>query len=200
MFINQNIMKKLLKTAYETTGIKMQKTIEGIAVIDANMWKMEIPEEYMNNKTKAAIIELCGELPQHQAKIYSKYATEETGEIIFENIAEQWRKSTEEYEETHLQVDTSDGTLRVLQCHDGSKLFIASSIAAMIDNTKVEVKSEETLTGDGRRVENYVIWCNNTMALKARVRGPLWSGEHRMLQKIGITDLKWEFETGEEDE
>lgn len=198
MFINQNIMKKLLKTAYETAGIKMQKTIEGIAVIDANMWKMEIPEECMNNKTKAAIIELCGELPQHQAKIYSKYATEETGEIIFENIAEQWSKSTVEYEETHLQVDTSDGTLRVLQCNDGSKLFIASSIAAMIDNTKVDVKTEETLTGDGRRAGDSIIWCNNTMALKARARGPLWRGERGMIQRLGEQDLKWDFETGEE--
>lgn len=198
MFINQNIMKKLLKTAYETAGIKMQKTIEGIAVIDANMWKMEIPEEHMNNKTKAAIIELCGELPQHQAKIYSKYATEETGEIIFENIAEQWSKSTVEYEETHLQVDTSDGTLRVLQCNDGSKLFIASSIAAMIDNTKVDVKTEETLTGDGRRAGDSIIWCNNTMALKARARGPLWRGERGMIQRLGEQDLKWDFETGEE--
>ena len=62
MFFKMSVLKKLMKNAYKGGCLVLGDSMEGY-VIASGWWSIWINKEYTPKELKAAIIELCGELP-----------------------------------------------------------------------------------------------------------------------------------------
>ena len=62
MFIEERILKRLIKQAYKAAGLVLVNTGEDY-IIEGSYWAIQVQKEHLPKKIKAAIIELTGELP-----------------------------------------------------------------------------------------------------------------------------------------
>ena len=71
MFINVSVAKKLFKRAY-TTGLKVGR-YRDFLYIGGPAWEMEMKYEEAPYKIKAAIVELCGRLPEKEERVGTNF-------------------------------------------------------------------------------------------------------------------------------
>lgn len=63
MFLKMNLLKKAIKEAWQTCGLRITNTGDGFALL-GGYWYVWLEADTMPNKVKAAVIELAGELPE----------------------------------------------------------------------------------------------------------------------------------------
>lgn len=63
MIFNENVLKKLMKTAYKGGGL-LAANKEGRILLEGGWWIVEMDEDVFSKKGKAALVELTGCLPE----------------------------------------------------------------------------------------------------------------------------------------
>lgn len=62
MIFNKTVFKKLLKTAYKSSGLMVANN-SGRIIIAGSWWVMAMEEKVFTNEGRAALVELTGQLP-----------------------------------------------------------------------------------------------------------------------------------------
>ena len=195
MFTETQILKRLIKNAWKGSGLHVEHTSEGWLAMSGFWWRLEVDYQQLNNKVKAQLIELIGEIPEEgEGYLYFKDQDpqSEMPGTTYMNLMERWTHCKTEYEITNVLLKTSQDNLAVLQSRD-DKILIPEWAA---DLTLGETDNDgENEPGNGRSMngEPYIIWANNKMALGIFKRGELYAGEREFIEAVHDTDLCWDF-------
>ena len=195
MFTETQILKRLIKNAWKGSGLHVEHTSEGWLAMGGFYWQLEIDYRRINNKVKAQLIELVGELPEPGEAYLYRHKEDPQSEIpgtTFKALMHQWAdQKNKEYEITNVLLKTSQDNLAVLQCGD-DKLLIPEWAADLVDGTLDEDENE---CGNGRSHSGdpYIYWANNLMALSVFKRGERYVGEKDFIDAVRDVDLCWDF-------
>lgn len=195
MFTETQILKRIIKSAWKGSGLHVEHTAHDWLALSGFWWRLEVDYQQLNNKVKAQLIELIGEIPERgEGYLYFKN-TDPQSEMpgtTYQNLLEKWTRCNAQYEITNVLLKTSQDNLAVLQCGD-SKILIPEWAA---DLTRGETDDDgENEPGNGRSMngESYVIWANNKMALAIFKRGEQYAGEREFIDAVSEVDLCWDF-------
>lgn len=168
MFFKMSVLKKLMKNAYKGGCLVLGDSLDGY-VIASGWWSIWIKKEQTPKELKAAIIELCGELPLdewfkasdtmgNQAMI--PYADSVHPLHIFE-------KSKEPVNITKLLMQKSAGVMRILQNENSKDVSaIAEIILNLIDENAIkEEDGEYPPIGPVTHDNDVFSWGNNICCL-----------------------------------
>lgn len=179
MFFKQSVLKRLFKNAYKGVGLTVGQDSNGKGYyVAGSYWVIWVAVEHITKETKAAIIELCGDLPEPgevfkaQKDGGNKYEIEQN-EIY--NLPERYEKAEIRFNVKKTIIE-SDGVLnRLLQSDDDNRHIIAINEVFMnlIDPGEVNYDKGE-YDPDGPVAEyadgNFIYWGNKTCYLMATKR------------------------------
>lgn len=69
MFLKPQILKRIIKSAYNQSSLVLANTGENM-YISGGYWEMEIKKEFLPKTILAAVIELAGEIPSEGGAIH----------------------------------------------------------------------------------------------------------------------------------
>lgn len=187
MFFKKAVFKRLVKNAYKGGGLTVvhdQRTDkEGEIIRDGyciggGYWIIWVDTEYITKEAKAAIIELCGELPD-PGEAFTAY--KESGNQyrvakteIFD-LPEIYKKARVSFKISNLILKDKSTSQRLLQADDGTNHIVAINEIFMdlIEPDAVDYDNGER-EPDGPFAEcamsKYVLWGNEVCYLLACIR------------------------------
>lgn len=139
MIFKESVFKRLAREAYKDEGLRMAWLNDNSLVIGGRWWIIEIADEALTKKMKAAIIELTGDIPSKGAYLYK----EKVPTVAFDtNELEKILASTyTEYIETAKDsglMRAEDGYLkRALIATDEKVYAVFASTMDLIDTSKL---------------------------------------------------------------
>lgn len=167
MFLNNSILKKLMKQAYKDGALVVAQTEERY-YIAGTYWEMDVRKEFMPKQIMAQIIELAGEVPA----VGKSFRGTKDG-----NIEEDWLRSAVRTEEFSKPIDVTDmiiiGRLgkhqRVLQEHEKGQAYIVNNVFIEIaDNNAAETdRGEYEVSVPLYNAQKGILWENNVARLRA---------------------------------
>lgn len=167
MFLKEQPLKRLLKTAYKG-GLIIGNTGERI-YLSGWGWELDIDRRHLPKTILAQIIELAGELPAEE-ECFS--ATKDGNQMELRSL-EDMTVGVEKYgvpvEKTKILINTECGTvLRVLQIKDTKKVvLIHESALGMVDSRCINSdKGEVEPQGPIYAPNEGIFWSNNIMTFK----------------------------------
>jgi hypothetical protein len=166
MFLNIGKFTKLMKEAYKV-GLKIGN-INGGTVIYTGHWAAWIENEHVNNKIKAVIMELAGELPEPGTMFeISKHAPDpqmmietQTIEDIFDAVEDAENKMVV----SPIVMDDFGGTRLLQACNELKTIIgIPEDQYQMIDKGAVDLEIEGEPTGPCYCADQYgsIYWYND---------------------------------------
>lgn len=174
MFVNTGAFKKLIKGAYNSSGLVVGAT-EDEYFFEGGFWIIRVEKDYFPKKEKAAVIELTGELPSSGRvfKAVKKCANQYLIECNPEwDIRTQFDEAEEEYCVTHAIYESGDKKVRVLQNkkNDNCKV-IDEMFIKLIDFSALDTCDEGYPEGPVMlNSEHYLMyWSNEVMTLAAGI-------------------------------
>lgn len=195
MFTDTQILKRLIKSAWKGSGLHVEHTESGWLAMSGFWWRLEVDYQQLNNKIKAQLIELIGEIPgEGEGYLYFKNQDpqSEIAGTTYMNLMEIFTRCKKTYEISNVILKTSQDNVAVLESAQ-DKLLIPEWAA---DLTQGEVDLDgESLPGPAKSDEHqsYVIWANNKMALGIFKRGTQYAGERDFLDAVSDCSLLWDF-------
>lgn len=196
MFINEGALKKQIKKAYKTGWLTVADKF-GMLYIAGLTWAMIVDKEAVTNKTKAALIELIGEIPTG-GDAY-KYSETEAQQVFSESLRDldldtYVETEGQTYRETRVTVQSSDGEGLYIQGDDLSHHIVSKEVYAMFDQGAVNKDLGELMPEPAKMRDDYLIWGNNVMALMIFAKdNPKWEGEYDFIKAVQGIDLCWLF-------
>lgn len=178
MFFKQPVLKRMLKSAYKGAGLTVGHAAEsesGIPegyYISSGWWVVWILAEKMPKEIKAAIIELCGDLPEVGEAFHAKKDAANQYEIeqkeIY-NLPEGFMECGCNFRVTKLLGQQRDEKIRFIQEERTQRVTAVNEIFIdLINPNAADYENGETaLVGPVARVQNpgSVYWGNNTCYL-----------------------------------
>lgn len=169
MFLKQNILERLLKQAYKTSGLTVMQyeCSDGRAAytIIGNYWKIWMLSNRMPKEVKAALIKLCGDLPEVGEAFMSMKDRENQYEldIAFEKLPEEFTKCELEFRRTNLVQTSKSGLLRYYQNETGAVVTIREEMNALVNLNAIDRDNgEREPEGPLMNADNpYYIWWGN---------------------------------------
>ena len=144
MFLKFEPWKKMLKEAWKSSGLIVGSS-EGNYYISGGWWIVKILKDSMNNKEKAAMIELIGEFPEEETIFnarkgcgnqYEICSLEQLIEIMDRNYSQRYRK-------TKIIYQMEDKFERVYQEDTSQRcMYMNNIIADLIDVNSIDVMEE----------------------------------------------------------
>ena len=194
MFTETQILKRLIKNAYKGSGLHIEHTHNGWLALSGLMWRLEIDYQRINNKVKAQLVELVGDLPEEGEAYVYHHKEDPQSEIpgtTFCNLMQKFVECDQEYETTNVLLKTLEDNLIVMQCGE-SKILVPEWTAALVDG---DIDMDENPCGNAksRRGDSWLYWANNLMAVSVFKRGEKYLGEKDFLDAVADIDLKWDF-------
>lgn len=189
MFLNMNILKKLMKQAYKSGGLYVGQS-EDRYYIAGLYWEMDIRKGIMPKQIIAQIFELAGEMPEFNTTIR---ATKNEIEVELNNgrevITEGYDVATEV---TDFILIHADGTeQRVIRDKQYQKLHVVNDVfIAIADNSGVEKGYGETNVEETPLCDPAygILWENNACRFRASWR--VDDGHRRTLEELKAVNLE----------
>lgn len=166
MFLNNTILKRLMKEAYKNANMVVAQTEERY-YIGSSYWEMDVRKVFMPKQILAQLIELAGEVP----KAGSAFRATKEGNLEEDGLRQEVKMEgfTEPIDVTDIIVIGSHGTYqRVLQAQDGKTYLVNNVFVDIADNNAVEENAGEycvtTPLFDARKG---ILWKNNAARFRA---------------------------------
>ena len=197
MFVNDNVLKRLIKNAWKGAGLHIEHTTEGWFAMSGFYWFIEVDNQMLSNKIKAQIVECIGELPAPgEGYLYIKGHDDqmEIPGTTYRNMMAQYDKlSDKTYEFTNVLIKAKNGNLQILEGLGLNKIMVPEWAADLIDEDAV--KDGETKPGPAASDNKtpYIIWRNNVMAIAVFKRDVRYEGEREFLEAVEDVSLCWDF-------
>lgn len=165
MFLKETVFKRLAKEAYKGDGLYMARLKNEALMIGGEWWNIQINDEAITNKMKAAIIELTGDIPDKGNWIYrEKVITAEfaPGEIA-KTLEATYSESRVPVEDTKLIREDKGYLKRAFITEDGSVYCVFEETMDLI--TTKNLQSGEAMpekpTVVKHEEKSYMTWENN---------------------------------------
>lgn len=191
MFLNNTILKRLMKEAYKTGRMTVAQTEERY-FISGSYWEMDVRKAFMPKQILAQLIELAGEVPE-QGKAFR--ATKE-GNLEEDGLRQEVKTEgfTEPIDVTDIIVIGSQGTYqRVLHTRDGKTYIVNNVFVDIADNDAVDENAGEyRVTAPLYDAGKGIMWENNVARFRAG-----WRIDNRhksLLSELSGIDLLMEDE------
>ena len=166
MFLNNTILKKMMKEAYKTAGMTVAQTEERY-YIAGSYWEMDVRKAFMPKQILAQLIELAGEVPA-PGKAFR--ATKE-GNLEEDGLRQEVKTEgfTEPIDVTDIIVIGSLGTYqRVLQERGGKTHVVNNVFVDIADNNAIDENSGEySVTTPLFNAGKGILWQNNAARFRA---------------------------------
>lgn len=164
MFLNPNILKRIMKEQFKTSGLTIANNGETI-YMGGEWWGIEALREFIPNKIKAAIVEMAGEFPQTGDTVN---VTKEGGQLELEfNSRIHIESDVREIYKTRLIVYSKNGTaLRILQDDKNKVILIKNLFIGMIDNSQIDYGEGETGADGPYYKSGAIYWQNNVCKMR----------------------------------
>lgn len=178
MIFNETVLKKLMKAAYRSGGL-LAGNRDGEIILAGPWWAVGIDEEYISNKTKAALVELIGVLPE-QGDLYR--CTDSGNQFEVPSTAVRWLTDarTADYSQplkrTDVLIDrTLEGLIRLFQSQEET-IAVKEVIVDLLDGSPGE-NEDSYIQGPCRRSgDSAVLFWRTRECTLAALR-------HEMIQK-----------------
>lgn len=202
MFVNENVLKRLIKAAWKGGGLHIEHTSEGWFAISGMYWSLEIDDQMLSNKVKAQIVELIGEIPEPGvACLYIKNTDpqyEVPGATYRNRMAEYDNLKEKSYQFSNVYLKAKNCNIVLLEGSGLRKVMIPEWAADLYDADAVEYDETKPEPGATDSRTAYVIWRNNVMSLMVLKREIRYQGEREFLDAVEEASLCWEFDEDEE--
>ncbi len=164
MFIKEQVFKKIAKQAWRKSSLVVAHA-QGVYHIEMGPVMMQVKAGLMSNKTKAALVELIGELPA-EGEGY-KYGEDADPQILglFENLG---CAAGDECCETCVMIRNGHLLYNVYQTDD-AKVKVLNSLVSLVDESQVDAEAGECKPGNPVLSAGNITWENNVMALRVPV-------------------------------
>ena len=166
MFLNNTILKRLMKKAYKSENMVVAQT-EDRFYIGGLYWEMDVRKAFMPKQILAQLIELAGEVPE-QGKAFrtTKDGNREEDGLRTEVETEQFEKPIDI---TDIIVIGDLGTYqRVLQAQDGKTYIVNNIFVDIADNNATEEqRGEYNVTLPMYEEKQGILWMNNVARFRA---------------------------------
>lgn len=168
MFFKVNKLEKLLNNTWKNAGIIVGHISHdgksGAYVLIGTSWKMWIRDNRIPKELKAAVIKLCGDLPElgETFKSMKDAGNQYELEITMENIPQSFYKCDTELEISHILWQWN-GLKRVLQSDNQQIVLLSEFVFELIDPKAVDRDAGEwEPEGPAMEQKNpqYVYWGN----------------------------------------
>ena len=199
MFADTQILKTLIKGAWKGSGLHIEHTKTGWFAVGGLWWQFEIGDQEMDNKIKAQIVELIGDLPEPgEAAVYYKKGDPQIQMpgTIYRNLMGEWYKREKEYWISNVILRTKNDYVAVLEGKEGYVL-VPNWAANLVQG---EPDPDEHVQPVAKAAErgNNVIWTSNKIAIEIITCNPDYAGENAFLEGVKGLDLTWEFKRDDE--
>lgn len=188
MFLNMNILKKLMKQAYKSGGLYVGQT-EDRYYIAGLYWEMDIVKGMIPKQIVAQIFELIGEMPELGTTFR---ATKDELEIEHNGREVETREYDVETEVTDFILIHADGTeQRVVRDKKYQKLHVVNDVFIVIaDNSEIDKGAGETPVEDTPLCDPAygILWENNAARFRAYWR--VDDGHRRTLDEMKPVNLE----------
>lgn len=174
MFISTAGFKKLVKEAYNGSGLKMGHTGETI-LICGGYWIIEILKDKIPKKELAAIIELTGEMPTEMNWFMSRAKEKNQYEIIMpeKRPMKDYPEQKKEMVVTKIILQSKNGiSARVLQDPGSLEIMLINEkFIGILGNDYIDKENGESMmSGAAAGQHTGVILMNNHMAIQIMPR------------------------------
>ena len=186
MFLNNGILKKLMKQAYKE-GLAVAQTDERI-YIAGGYWEMDVRREFLPKQILAQIIELAGELPE----VGKRFTATKNG-----NQFETEMRMSVDTDGFDFGVEVTKVFLsgkysvaqRILQDVENGRIYLVNNVfVAVADNAALDGEKGEHMVAEPMyHPERGILWANNVGRFHA-----LWSTDEnhqRLLNALEQIDL-----------
>lgn len=166
MFLNNTILKRLMKEAYKTAGMTVAQTSERY-FIGGSYWEMDVRKAFMPKQILAQLIELAGEVP----KTGIAFRATKEGNLEEDGLRQEVKTEgfTEPIDVTDIIVIGSLGTYqRVLQAQSGKTYIVNNVFIDIADNDAVDENAGEYfVTTPLYDTRKGILWQNNAARFRA---------------------------------
>ncbi|MCR4674323.1 MAG: hypothetical protein K5675_04870 [Lachnospiraceae bacterium] len=197
MFVNESALKKQIKKAYKAGQLTVARNGEMLYIASCS-WAISIDKEAVPNKTKAALIELIGELPVNGEAF--TYSAEGAQSVMPETLREldldtYYDTAGQTYEATRVFVQNSATAVGIyIQGDDLSHYIASKEVFDMYSPESVDMSLGEEMPEKAKMNGPFLVWGNNVMAMEIlAIPSPRWSGEKAFLRSVDGIDLNWMF-------
>lgn len=153
MFFKKTVLKRMLKSAYTGAGLTVGHTPETDEeeegyYLSSGWWVLWFKAGMFPKEAKAAVIELCGELPavgevfKAEKDFGNQYEIEQ--KEIF-NLPEAFKRCTIDYRVTNIMQQQEKTLIRILQAEEGRNVCAVSEVFLdLIDLKSIDYENGET--------------------------------------------------------
>ena len=153
MFFKKTVLKRMLKSAYTGAGLTVGHTPETDEeeegyYLSSGWWVLWFNAGMFPKEAKAAVIELCGELPavgevfKAEKDFGNQYEIEQ--KEIF-NLPEAFKRCTIDYRVTYIMQQQGKTLIRILQAEEGRNVCAVSEVFLdLIDLKSIDYENGET--------------------------------------------------------
>lgn len=180
MFFKTSVLKRVFKDAYKGAGLTVghmtdpeDEEVDGY-YISSGWWVIWFNNWTFPKEAKAAIIELCGELPavgevfKAEKDFGNQYEIEQ--KEIF-NLPEAFKRCTIDYRVTNIMQQQGKTLIRILQAEEGRNVCAVSEVFLdLIDLKSIDYENGETEPIGPRAISPeapFVYWGNDCCYLMA---------------------------------
>lgn len=198
MFVDNKKFRRQFKIAYDGTGVQVMNDGERL-YIAAPDWALEVELDDVPNAMKAAIIEMCGEIPD-RGLAFTARAGECNQETIVYSV---WTPSREYTECSARKVDKTPISYRlhhcpewrILQtCDTGECILADAELLSMISEKAID-EDKESFPQYPELCGDVLIWqnCMGALAIRAQAAVYMTKEEEVMnaLQKVRLSSEQW---------
>lgn len=196
MFLNETKFKQAVKRSYDGMGLQIEHFENGILQVSGQGWILEIDEQDLTKKCRAALVEFAGEIPPAgYGYTYCKGSQKEEIDPIGEEILLRGFTKGEEVEDTRIMIQRHESCYDVFQKINGREpILVRRDLHVIVDPLRVNRDDGELTPGMPVINGKLVIWNNDTMQF-AIVEVPYHNtGEQQFLQLINGKNMTWPFE------
>lgn len=177
MFLKIPVFKRLIKQAYKTVGITLGHTIEPEGLyISGGWWMIWHQYETVPKEVKAAVIEICGDLPEmgKMVRVMKNGADQYELEDTMVDVMGESALCSISLKVTPVIYMQGDTAVRIMQDEDCHVTAVQQVIIDMIDKLNISEESGETQIIGPVCDSDYiaVYWGNNICGLKVGARLP----------------------------
>lgn len=146
MFINVSVAKKLFKRAY-TTGLKVGR-YRDFLYIGGPAWEMEMRYEEAPYKIKAAIVELCGRLPEKEEQFTATKEGLQMEVTNYETVEDRYMNAKTLLDVTPVVIDQKYAMFKLLQYREEKDFtLINTEMLDLIDIREIDTDKEGMPSG-----------------------------------------------------
>lgn len=175
MFVNTAAFKRLIKNAYNTTGLTVGADEDEYFFSYEGIWVIRVEKDFFPKKEKAAVIELAGELPA-DGEVFKAVKKCDNQYLISGNpawdIGTQFKEAKMKFNVTKAVYDLDEQELRVLQYKENNACIAIDEVFIGLIDTKAIDSEEETMIEGPYANNGVVYWGNNIMTMAAGVIAP----------------------------